>query len=93
MSTIDYSEKIPNNVGLAEDKALQRALEHWQPNYLSWWQEMGPDGAQDFDVYLRTAVSVERNSPGTCCHAGWPMLSPKPTLRSATGSARKMPQR
>jgi len=57
--SIDYSEKIPNNVNLAEDKALQRALEHWQPNYLSWWREMGPDGAQDFDVYLRTAVSVE----------------------------------
>ena len=59
MSTIDYSEKIPNNVNLAEDRALQRALEHWQPNYLSWWREMGPDGAQAFDVYLRTAVSVE----------------------------------
>ena len=63
--SIDYSEKIPNNVGLADDKALQRALEHWQPNYLSWWREMGPDGAQDFDVYLRTAVSVE---PGGWAH-------------------------
>ena len=65
MSTIDYGEKIPNNVHLSEDKALQRALEHWQPNYLSWWREMGPDGAQDFDVYLRTAVSVE---PGGWAH-------------------------
>jgi len=59
MSTIDYSEKIPNNVNLSEDKVLQRALEHWQPNYLSWWQDMGPDGSHDFDVYLRTAVSVD----------------------------------
>lgn len=59
MSNIDYSEKIPNNVNLAEDRALKRALEHWQPNYLGWWSEMGPEGSQDFDVYLRTATSVD----------------------------------
>ena len=59
MSAIDYSEKIPNNVNLSQDRTLQRALEHWQPNYLAWWQDMGPEGSQDFDVYLRTAVSVE----------------------------------
>jgi hypothetical protein len=27
MSTINYSEKIPNNVQLADDRTLQRALE------------------------------------------------------------------
>jgi len=59
MSSIDYSEKIPNNVNLAGDRTLQRALEQWQPNYLQWWSEMGPDESQDFDVYLRTAVSVD----------------------------------
>ena len=58
MSAIDYSEKIPNNVNLSEDRALQRALEHWQPNYLHWWNEMGPDGSQNFDVYLRTAINT-----------------------------------
>src|SRR5262245_8106128 len=59
MSAIDYGEKIPNNVGLAEDRTLQRALEHWQPSYLGWWNEMGPDRSQNFEVYLRTAVSAE----------------------------------
>jgi benzoyl-CoA 2,3-epoxidase subunit B len=59
MSTINYSEKIPNNVNLSEDRTLQRALEQWQPNYLQWWGDMGPDGSQDFDVYLRTATSVD----------------------------------
>ena len=59
MSSINYSEKIPNNVNLSEDRTLQRALEHWQPNYLQWWQDMGPEGSQNFDVYLRTAVSVD----------------------------------
>ena len=59
MTTINYSEKIPNNVNLAEDRTLQRALEQWQPNFLGWWDDMGPDGSQNFDVYLRTAVSVD----------------------------------
>ena len=59
MSSINYSEKIPNNVNLSEDRTLQRALEQWQPNYLSWWQDMGPEGSTDYDVYLRTAVSVD----------------------------------
>ncbi len=59
MSSIDYNEKIPNNVNLGEDRALKRALEHWQPNYLEWWQDMGPEGSHDFDVYLRTATSVD----------------------------------
>ena len=39
---INYSEKIPNNVDLADDRTLQRALEHWQPKFLDWWHEMGP---------------------------------------------------
>jgi len=59
VSSINYSEKIPNNVNLSEDRTLQRALEHWQPNYLDWWQDMGPEGSPDFDVYLRTATSVD----------------------------------
>jgi benzoyl-CoA 2,3-epoxidase subunit B len=59
MSSIDYSEKIPNNVNLAEDRTLKRALEQWQPNFLSWWDDMGPEGTTNHDVYLRTAVSVD----------------------------------
>jgi benzoyl-CoA 2,3-dioxygenase component B len=61
MSTIVNDEKIPNNVNLAGDRRLQRALEAWQPGFLSWWQEMGPAGFQARDVYLRTAISVEAN--------------------------------
>ena len=57
--TIDYSEKIPNNVGLADNRTLQRALEQWQPGFRSWWADMGPEGTRDTDVYLRTAVSVD----------------------------------
>jgi benzoyl-CoA 2,3-dioxygenase component B len=55
----DYSEKIPNNVGLHEDRRLQRALESWQPNFLSWWESMGPTLPTQ-DVYLRTAINVGR---------------------------------
>jgi benzoyl-CoA 2,3-epoxidase subunit B len=56
---IDYQETIPNNVGLDDSRALQRALAHWQPRFIDWWREMGPSGAHDHEVYLRTAVAVE----------------------------------
>src|ERR1700730_4286655 len=56
---VDYSTKIPNNVGLTEDRRILRALEGWHPGYLDWWQDMGPEGFQDALVYLRTAVSVD----------------------------------
>jgi benzoyl-CoA 2,3-dioxygenase component B len=58
----NYSEKIPNNVDLRDDRRLQRALESWQPNFLRWWESMGP-ALPTRDVYLRTAVNVGR--------AGW----------------------
>ena len=59
MSTINYSEKIPNNVNLAEDRTLQRALEGWQPNFIQWWDDVGPEGSTNHEGYLRTAVSVD----------------------------------
>jgi benzoyl-CoA 2,3-epoxidase subunit B len=55
----DYTEKIPNNVNLREDRRLQRALESWQPDFLNWWESMGPT-LPTKDVYLRTAVNVGR---------------------------------
>jgi len=58
------SDKIPNNVDLHLNKRLQRALEHWQPAYIQWWKDMGPQGFQHFhQVYVRTAISVDA--------AGW----------------------
>jgi len=56
---IDYQERIPNNVALAENRTLQRALEHWQPRFLDWWRGMGPSDFLAADVYLRTATSVD----------------------------------
>lgn len=56
---VDYSTRIPNNVGLTEDRTVLRALEGWHPGYLDWWQDMGPEGFQEALVYLRTAVSVD----------------------------------
>jgi benzoyl-CoA 2,3-dioxygenase component B len=72
MSTINYSEKIPNNVNLTEDRTLQRALEQWQPNFLNWWGDMGPEGSNNFDVYLRTAVSVEADGWAQFGHVKMP---------------------
>src|SRR5919202_367706 len=61
ISNIDYTQKIPNNVDLASDRTLQRALERWQPEFLGWWGDTGPAGTTDYSVYLRTAVSVDRD--------------------------------
>ena len=63
MSSVVNDTKIPNNVDLSSDRRLQRALEEWQPNFIKWWMEMGPEGFQADDVFLRTAVSVD--------HEGW----------------------
>jgi benzoyl-CoA 2,3-epoxidase subunit B len=57
--SIDYTERIPNNVDLAESRTLKRALEEWQPHFLSWWKELGPSDFAAADVYLRTAISVD----------------------------------
>lgn len=56
---MNLSDRIPNNVNLSGDLRLQRALEKWLPDYLDWWREMGPQGFQEKEIYLRTAVSVE----------------------------------
>ena len=57
---IDYSQRIPNNVDLSSDKTLQRALELWQPAFLDWWKDTGPVDTAKLEVYLRTAVSVDK---------------------------------
>ena len=59
VTEVDYDSLIPNNVDLAADAKLRRAMERWYPKYLEWWNRMGPDGYQTCDVYLRTAVSVD----------------------------------
>ena len=73
MSTINYSEKIPNNVNLGEDRTLQRALEGWQPNFINWWGDVGPEGSTNHEAYLRTAVSVDPN--------GWAQFVPREDAR------------
>src|SRR5216683_2308688 len=55
---VDYDGLIPNNVGLAEDLRVRRALETWHPGYIDWWKTMGPEGFQNSPVFLRTAVGV-----------------------------------
>ena len=56
---LELDAKIPNNVELSTDRKLQRALESWQPSFIDWWQDMGPEGFQQDNIYLRTAISVE----------------------------------
>ncbi|MFQ5601001.1 MAG: benzoyl-CoA 2,3-epoxidase subunit BoxB [Candidatus Krumholzibacteriia bacterium] len=65
-------EKIPNNVDLAEDPRLLRALEKWLPDYQEWWMQMGPEGFQHKEIYLRTAVSVDAKGWANFDHVRMP---------------------
>ena len=60
-STLDvsYDTRIPNNVGLGQDRKVLKALEKWHPGYIDWWNKLIPQNFQDSMVYLRTAVSVD----------------------------------
>ncbi len=57
-TAVDLAARIPNNVGLGDDRRLQRALEQWQPKFLEWWHELGPTDFEASEVYLRTAIDV-----------------------------------
>ncbi len=57
--SLNYQDRIPNNIDLGSNRILQRALEHWQPEFMRWWQDLGPTDFQAADVYLRTAISVD----------------------------------
>ena len=59
VQAVDYDDLIPNNVNLSEDRALKRALEQWHPRFIEWWKGMGPEGFQEAQVYLRTAIGVD----------------------------------
>ncbi len=92
MPNVDRFEKIPNNVGLASDRRLARALEKWQPSFLAWWQEMGPEGFQSSDVYLRTAISTKPGGWSHFDHVKMPeyrwgifLADPVPDRRIAAG--------
>ena len=72
MTTVDYDALIPNNVDLAGDRRLQRALEAWLPKYIQWWKDLGPAAFQDADVYLRTAISVQQGGWANFGHVKMP---------------------
>jgi len=72
MSSINYDERIPNNVDLSNDKRLKRALEKWQPRFIDWWKGVGPQVFSNNDIYLRTAVSVDRDGWAQFGHVKMP---------------------
>jgi benzoyl-CoA 2,3-dioxygenase component B len=92
---IDYNETIPNNVALGDDRRLLRALERWQPAYLQWWENLGPVESGNLDIYLRTAISVERDGWANYGHVRMPeyrwgiFLAPRETDRKIGFGAHK----
>ncbi len=72
MTIVDIDAKIPNNVDLAGDRRLQRALESWQPKFIRWWEELGPAAFQNTPVFLRTAIDVGRDGWANFGHVSMP---------------------
>ncbi len=92
MATVDIDAKIPNNVDLAGDRRLQRALEQWQPKFIRWWEELGPAAFKTNPVYLRTAVDVGREGWAHFDHVEMPdyrwgvfLAEPEPDRKIAFG--------
>jgi len=84
---VQLHEKIPNNVDLSSDQRLQRALEEWQPHFLAWWREMGPERFQEDAIYLRTAVSADASG---WAHFDWVRM---PEYRWGIFLAEPVPER
>lgn len=71
-ASVNYDDVIPNNVNLSDDKKLQRAIREWHPKFMKWWWERGPEGFQQNDVYLRTAISVDSSGWATYAYVRMP---------------------
>jgi len=89
---VDINAKIPNNVELANDRRLQRALEQWQPKFVRWWEDLGPSAFQRNPVYLRTAIDVGQQGWANFDHVEMPdyrwgvfLADPEPERKIAFG--------
>jgi benzoyl-CoA 2,3-epoxidase subunit B len=98
MTAVDTDATIPNNVDLADDRRLQRALESWQPRFLDWWRQLGPIAFQDNDVYLRTATAVGQEGWANFGYVKMPdyrwgifLADPEPDRRIGFGDHRGEP--
>ena len=92
MGAVDIDANIPNNVDLAGDLRLQRALESWQPKFIEWWKQLGPVAFNDTPVYLRTAISVGQEGWANFDYVEMPdyrwgvfLAEPEPDRRIAFG--------
>ena len=87
---VEYDTMIPNNVGLSSDKKVLKALERWHPGYINWWKDLGPVGFQESLVYLRTAISVDREGWAKFDYVKMPdyscLLYTSPSPRDGTSS-------
>jgi benzoyl-CoA 2,3-dioxygenase component B len=98
MTAVDIDATIPNNVDLASDRRLQRALESWQPRFIEWWRDLGPVAFQDNDVYLRTAIAVGQEGWSNFGYVKMPdyrwgifLADPEPDRRIGFGDHRGEP--
>ena len=70
--SINYDERIPNNVYLSSDRRLKRALGKLLPRYQSWWNDVGPQVFSNNEIFLRTAISTEAGGWANFGHVRMP---------------------
>ena len=58
MSSVDLNDRIPNNMDLACDRRLRRALEQWQPAFLDVYVFDINSGHQ-YDAWMRTTLTID----------------------------------
>ncbi len=90
---MDLRARIPNNVGLESRPEVARLLEWFQPRYLDWWREAGPEGFDAARVYLRTPTGVDTAAHATFGHVRLPeyrwgvyQVPPDPARRALFGA-------
>ena len=65
-TNVDYSTKIPNNVGLMDDQRVLRGVGAMASRIPRLVEDHGAGGFQTSDVYLRTAISIDpRGGPNS----------------------------
>ncbi|GIT09600.1 MAG: hypothetical protein CM1200mP30_32300 [Pseudomonadota bacterium] len=62
--TINYNEKIPNNVDLSGDKDFSELWKTGSLNFLTGGKNLAPGQNSELNVYLRTAISVGKKGMG-----------------------------
>ena len=66
IEAVDYTTKIPNNVNLADDRTVLRALESWHPGYIDGGWTWGRKASRScLFICARPCRSIPKAGPNS----------------------------